>query len=105
MVDPVFPVLSPIFDSHIGMCNTLCVKTVHFGGKNMPTNLGIDDALLAEAMQLGKLPTKKATVNQALEEYVKRLRQIKAMELFGKIDFDPSYDYKKERNRKRGFNK
>jgi Arc/MetJ family transcription regulator len=71
----------------------------------MPTNLGINDALLAEAMQLGKLPTKKATVNQALEEYVKRLRQMKAMELFGKIDFDPNYDYKKERNRKRGLNK
>ncbi len=68
----------------------------------MPTNLAIDDDLLAEAMELGKLPTKKATVNEALQEFVQRRKQLKAMELFGTFDFDPNYDYKKERNRKRG---
>ena len=66
----------------------------------MPTNLAIDDALLAEAMALGKLPTKKATVNEALQEYVKRRRQLMIFDLFGKIDYDPDYDYKKERRRK-----
>jgi hypothetical protein len=66
----------------------------------MPTNLGIDDALLAEAMQLGKLSTKKATVNEALQEYIQRRRQLKIFDLFGKIDYDPEYDYKKERRRK-----
>lgn len=71
----------------------------------MPTNLAIDDDLLAEAMELGKLPTKKATVNAALQEYVQRRRQIKTIELFGTFDFDPDYDYKKERNRKRGRSK
>jgi Arc/MetJ family transcription regulator len=71
----------------------------------MPTNLAIDDALLTEAMQLSNLPTKKATVNEALQEYVQRRKQLKAIELFGTFDFDPDYDYKKERNRKRGTNR
>ena len=66
----------------------------------MPTNLGIDDALLAEAMELSKLPTKKATVNEALQEFVQRRRQLKILDLFVKIDYDPKYDYKKERRRK-----
>ena len=29
-------------------------------------------------------------------------QQLKAIELFGTIDFDPDYDYKRERRRKRG---
>jgi hypothetical protein len=66
----------------------------------MATNLGIDDALLNEAMELSKLPTKKATVNEALQEFVQRRRQLKILDLFGKIDYDPKYNYKKERQRK-----
>lgn len=69
-------------------------------GFPMPTNLAIDDALLAEAMELSNLPTKKATVNEALQEYVQRRKQLKILELFGKVDYDPTYDYKKERQRK-----
>jgi hypothetical protein len=69
-------------------------------GNTMATNLGIDDALLSEAMELSKLPTKKATVNEALQEFVQRRRQLKILDLFGKIDYDPKYDYKKERQRK-----
>src|SRR5512145_1842132 len=43
--------------------------------------------------------TKKDTVNEALREYIQRRRQAKVVELFGKIDFDSSYDYKKQRRR------
>jgi Arc/MetJ family transcription regulator len=68
----------------------------------MATNLGIDEKLLNEAQKLGGLKTKKATVNEALREYVRRRRQLEAIELFGTIDFDPEYDYKRERRRKRG---
>jgi hypothetical protein len=32
---------------------------------------------------------------------MQRRRQLRAIDLFGKIDFDPVYDYKKQR-RKRG---
>lgn len=68
----------------------------------MATNLGIDEELLAEALELGGLGTKKATVNEALRRYVQRLRQLQAIEKFGQFDWDPDYDYKKERRRKRG---
>jgi len=63
----------------------------------MATNLAIDDRLLNEALRLGGHKTKKATVTEALQEYIRRRRQIRAIDVFGKIDFDPSYDYKEHR--------
>ena len=65
----------------------------------MPTNLAIDETLLAEAQKTGGLKTKKATVNQALREFIQKRKQLETLKLFGKIDFDPDYDYKKERYR------
>jgi Arc/MetJ family transcription regulator len=46
----------------------------------MATNLGIDDTLLRQAVRLGKQRTKKATVNEALREYVQRRQRLKAAE-------------------------
>lgn len=66
----------------------------------MPTNLAIDDALLSEAVREGGLKTKKATVNEALREFIQRRKQKKVIELFGTIDFDPAYDHKKGRSRR-----
>ena len=66
---------------------------------HMATNLAIDEKLLEEALKAGGHRTKKATVTEALEEYVARRRQAKVLALFGKIDFDPKYDYKKARQR------
>ena len=63
----------------------------------MATNLAIDQELLAEALEIGKLPTKKATVNKALLEFIQRRKQLKILELFGKIEYDPEYDYKLDR--------
>jgi Arc/MetJ family transcription regulator len=65
----------------------------------MPTNLAIDDRLLNEAVRIGGRQTKKATVTQALQEYVQRRKQAKLLDLFGKVDFDPTYDYKRQRRR------
>jgi Arc/MetJ family transcription regulator len=65
----------------------------------MPTNLAIDDRLLEEAQKVGGHRTKKATVTEALEEYIQRRKQARILELFGKVDFDPKYNYKKQRNR------
>ena len=65
----------------------------------MPTNLAIDDELLEEALQLGGHRTKKATVNEALQEYIQRRKQLKILDLFGQIDYDPAYDYKAARRR------
>ncbi|MDO8683724.1 MAG: type II toxin-antitoxin system VapB family antitoxin [Armatimonadota bacterium] len=60
----------------------------------MMTNIDIDRNLLKEAQALGNYKTKKATVNEALAEYVRTRKQQKILELFGKIDFDSDYDYK-----------
>jgi hypothetical protein len=67
----------------------------------MATNLGIDEKLLDEALKVGGLKTKKDTVNEALRQYIRRQLQEKAIDMFGKFDWDPDYDYKKERQRKR----
>jgi Arc/MetJ family transcription regulator len=63
----------------------------------MPTNLNIDDTLLDEAVKLGGRRTKRETVNEALFEYVQRRRRGDLVKLFGKIDFDPAWDYKRAR--------
>jgi Arc/MetJ family transcription regulator len=66
---------------------------------HMATNLAIDDRLLNEAVRVGGQRTKKGTVTQALEEYVQRRKQARILNLFGKVDFDPKYDYKQQRRR------
>lgn len=65
----------------------------------MATNLALDPDLLDEAQEIGGHRTKKATVTEALEEYIRRRKQLRVLELFGTIDFDPDYDYKKQRSR------
>ncbi len=63
----------------------------------MATNLQLDDRLIAEAATLGKHRTKKEAVTQALTDYVRHLRQERILDLFGRVDFDPAYDYKRQR--------
>jgi len=65
----------------------------------MATNLAIDDNLLCEALEISGLKTKKDTVNLALKEFVDRRKQLEIISVFGKMDPDPDYDYKKGRAR------
>jgi Arc/MetJ family transcription regulator len=65
----------------------------------MATNLNIDEKLLEEALRIGGNRTKKATVEQALEEYIQRRKQQKILKLFGKVEYDRSYNYKEQRRR------
>ena len=65
----------------------------------MATNLAIDYKLLKQAQQIGRQKTKKATVTEALQEYIQRRRQLRILGLFGKIDYDPGYDSKRQRKR------
>ena len=67
----------------------------------MATNLTLDDALLEAARRLGKHRTKNEAVIAALTEYVQRREQLQILKLFGKVDFDPAYDYKAERRKNR----
>lgn len=66
----------------------------------MSTNLAIDDRILQRALEVGKLHTKKATVTQALIEFIQRRQQQNVKNLFGKIEFDEGYDYKALRKRR-----
>ena len=66
----------------------------------MPTNLAIDDKKLERALRLGGHRTKRETVNEALEEYIRRRLKLKALRAFGSIDFSPSYDYKRARRKR-----
>jgi Arc/MetJ family transcription regulator len=68
----------------------------------MPTNLDLDDALIEEARRSGGHKTKKEAVTAALDEYVQRRKQQKMLSQFGTFEFDPDYDYKSERKKKRG---
>lgn len=64
----------------------------------MATNLALDEHLLDEALAVGGHKTKKETVTEALTEYIQRRRQARILERFGTIEFDPAYDYKKQRS-------
>jgi Arc/MetJ family transcription regulator len=65
----------------------------------MPTNLALDDRLIEEARRAGGHKTKKEAVNAALDEYVRRRKQIRILDALGSFSFDRSYDYKAERHR------
>ena len=65
----------------------------------MATNLQIDNKLIEKAVKLGGHKTKKAAVSTALVEYIQNLEQEKILSMFGAVDYDPEYDYKKQRRR------
>lgn len=67
--------------------------------RHMATNLKLDDGLLNEALSLSGFRTKREAVTMALQEFVARRKQQKALQLEGTIDFDPDYDYKEQRRR------
>jgi hypothetical protein len=63
----------------------------------MSTDLTINPELLNKALDIGGLKTKKETVNLALKEFIARRKQLEIFDLFGTLDPDPDYDYKKGR--------
>ena len=66
----------------------------------MPTNLAIDDGLLAEALRLGGLRTKRETVNQALEDFIRARKRRSALKYLGTIQFAPGWSHKADRRRR-----
>lgn len=65
----------------------------------MATNLSIDPKLLERTLELSGERTKKAAVNKALREFIARREQKNIVNLFGKLDWDKKYEYKKDRTR------
>jgi len=72
----------------------ICVEV-----KAMATNLQIDDQLIIKAVELGGHRTKKAAVTQALVDYIRYLEQERLLSLFGSIEYEEGYSYKKQRAR------
>ena len=72
-----------------------------FSRSHMATNLALDQDLLDHAFRLSGEPTKKAAVTRALQEFIARREQRQVAELFGKLEWDPGYNYKTERERQR----
>lgn len=65
----------------------------------MATNLQLDDKLITKAVKLGGHRTKKDAVTRALADYIHHLEQEKILSLFGTVDYDTAYDYKRQRAR------
>jgi Arc/MetJ family transcription regulator len=65
----------------------------------MATNLSIDPQLIERALEVSGEKTKKAAVTKALEEFIAHRKQRRLLELMGKLEWDPGYDYKSERSR------
>lgn len=66
----------------------------------MATNLQIDDKLITRAVKLGGHRTKKSAVTQALTDYINHIEQENILSLFGSVDYESGYDYKKQRSKK-----
>ena len=66
----------------------------------MATNLSLDPKLIDRAVEVSGERTKKAAVTRALEEFIARREQKRLLELMGKLEWDPSVDYKAERSRR-----
>jgi Arc/MetJ family transcription regulator len=65
----------------------------------MATNLSIDPKLIDKALEVSGEKTKKAAVTKALQEFIARREQRHILELFATLEWNPAYDYKKERSR------
>lgn len=63
----------------------------------MPTNLKLNDKLIEETLKLGHFRSKRQAVNTALAEFVQRRQRQRILDLAGRIQFDPEWDYKKVR--------
>jgi Arc/MetJ family transcription regulator len=62
------------------------------------TNIEIDDELMSAALRASGLPTKKAVVEEALRELVRRRAVEGIRSLRGNVDFWDDYDYKAMRH-------
>lgn len=77
----------------MALCGALCDHS------HMATNLAIDPELLERAVAVSGERTKTAAVTRALEEFIARRQQAKLVDLFGKLEWDPDFDYKAARSR------
>jgi hypothetical protein len=63
------------------------------------TDPSIDPKLLERVLAVSSEKTEKAAVTRALTDLIARREQKRLRELFGKLRWDPDFDYKVERSR------
>jgi hypothetical protein len=61
----------------------------------------MDDSLTGETRRSGGRKAKTKTVLDSRAESAKLRKQLRILKAFGTVDFDPAYDYKAERRKKR----
>lgn len=66
----------------------------------MAMNLKLDEKLVEEAVRLGNFKTKQEALSVALSEFVARRNRLRILELGGKIEFRPDWNYKKMRGKR-----
>jgi len=66
----------------------------------MPTTVKLDEKMVQEAVKLGNFKTTQEAMNMALTEFVERRNRLHILELAGKIEFRPDWDYQKMRTRR-----
>jgi Arc/MetJ family transcription regulator len=64
------------------------------------TNIVLDERLVAQGMKLTKLKTRRALVDHALRELIRRKQQRKIMALRGQVEWEGNLE---EMRRGRGF--
>ncbi len=68
-------------------------------GSHVATDPSIDPKLLERVLAVSSEKTEKAAVTRALTDLIARREQKRLRELFGKLRWDPDFDYKVERSR------
>ncbi|KGE87414.1 type II toxin-antitoxin system VapB family antitoxin [Phaeodactylibacter xiamenensis] len=58
----------------------------------MRTSIEINDQLIQQALELSQLKTKKEVVNEALEQFVKKMKRLRMLELHGKVEWEGNLD-------------
>jgi hypothetical protein len=65
----------------------------------MASRLSLDSRLVERVLVLSGERTRTAAVTRALEEFIARREQRRLLELMGQLEWDDSYDPKRERSR------
>ena len=61
--------------------------------------MSVDPELINKVLELSGERTKRAAVTKALREFIALRQQKRLLDLFGKLEWGPPYDYKGERAR------
>lgn len=65
----------------------------------MAKNLALEPDLIDRALELSGERTKRAAVTKALQEFIARHEQKELAKLFGSLEWEKTYNHKKERSR------